>query len=359
MKGDFAQRIVQWQSHHGRHHLPWQGTTDPYRIWLSEIMLQQTQVSTVLAYYQRFLERFPDVQALAAAPAEDVMALWAGLGYYTRARNLHRCAQVVVAEHGGRFPGTAAELATLPGIGRSTGAAIAAFAYGERAAILDGNVRRVLARHQGIEGDTTSNSVQKQLWIVAEQLLPAADTPDLAQAMTAYTQGMMDLGATVCTRGMPECAICPVKADCIALKEARQLELPGKRVRKAQPLRERHLLWVQHGNLTLLERRPPTGIWGGLLSLPELDLPHYDDDTVAQACRALGLEPLDLPRASTPFEHVFTHFRLHATPWRLQARSSALKDDDSLVWLPPAALGEAGMPAPIRRLLLGEQGSLF
>ncbi|MCK9511180.1 MAG: A/G-specific adenine glycosylase [Pigmentiphaga sp.] len=343
-----AERVIAWQRSHGRHSLPWQGTRDPYRIWLSEIMLQQTQVSTVLPYYQRFLERFPTVADLAAAPVGEIMALWAGLGYYTRARNLHGCAQRIVAEHGGRFPASAEALATLPGIGRSTAAAVAAFAYGERAAILDGNVRRVLARHHGVDGDPASPGVLRRLWEVAE-----AELPDLSRhndghaAMTAYTQGLMDLGATVCTRGMPACERCPLTDSCVALREARQLELPGKRRRKAAGERQVHLLWIRHQDHTLLEQRPPRGIWGGLLSLPECD-----DGDIAAACRRLGIEPDGEPEPLAPFQHVFTHFRLHATPWRIQAGRLALAEDGRHQWLEASALNDAALPAPIRKLLV-------
>jgi len=343
-----AERVIAWQRRHGRHSLPWQGTRDPYRIWLSEIMLQQTQVSTVLPYYQRFLERFPTVADLAAAPVGDVMALWAGLGYYTRARNLHGCAQRIVAEHGGRFPGSAEILATLPGIGRSTAAAVAAFAYGERAAILDGNVRRVLARHHGIDGDPASTGVLRRLWEVADAELPDLDRHDDGHAaMAAYTQGLMDLGATVCTRGMPACERCPLTDSCVALREARQLELPGKRQRKAAGERHVHLLWIRHDGLTLLEQRPPRGIWGGLLSLPECE-----NDDIAAACRRLGIQLEGEPRRLPPFEHVFTHFRLQATPWQIHAGHLALAESSQHCWLDAPALQGAALPAPIRKLLV-------
>jgi A/G-specific adenine glycosylase len=344
----FAQRVITWQREHGRHTLPWQNTHDPYRIWLSEIMLQQTQVATVIPYYERFLSRFPDIASLAAAPEAEVMELWAGLGYYTRARNLHRCAQIVMSDWSGRFPGSAKEIETLPGIGRSTAAAVAAFAYGERSPILDGNVRRVFARHFGIEGDPASRAVQDRMWLRAEAELPAPhEAPDRqADDMRAYTQGLMDLGATLCTRGTPDCGRCPVRGTCVALREARQHELPTPRTRKAVPERSTHMLWVVHQDSILLERRPSPGIWGGLLSLPE-----FDGEDVDSACRRLGVMPEDI-QALPPFTHTFTHFRLTATPWRVTARAIALLDDDRHRWVPSDALGSAALPAPIRKLLL-------
>src|SRR5690606_5792790 len=228
---DFASRIVAWQRSHGRHGLPWQRTQDPYRIWLSEIMLQQTQVATVIPYYQRFLERFPDVAALAAASQEEVMPYWAGLGYYARARNLHRCAQAIVNEWSGRVPPTAQQIASLPGIGRSTAAAIAAFARGGRAPILDGHVKRVVPRPFGIEGDPARRDVEQRLWALAEAQVAAAPRLDMA----AYTQGLMDLGATLCTRGRPDCGGCPLADTCVARREGRQAELPTPKTRKAIP----------------------------------------------------------------------------------------------------------------------------
>ncbi|GAA5232680.1 A/G-specific adenine glycosylase [Verticiella sediminum] len=349
----FAERIIRWQRSHGRHALPWQNTRDPYRIWLSEIMLQQTQVATVIPYYERFLARYPDVASLAAAPDADVMALWAGLGYYTRARNLHRCAREIVAQWEGRFPPDAERIATLPGIGRSTAAAVAAFAYGERAAILDGNVRRVFARHFGMAGDPASAKVQAGMWERADAELPAPG-PAQADDMRAYTQGLMDLGATLCTRGVPDCARCPVRETCVALREARQHELPTPRKRKAVPERSAHLLWVEHRGRTLFERRPPSGIWGGLLSLPE-----FEGEDAAAACRRLGVEPGQIDRLD-PFVHTFTHFRLTATPWRVAAAGIALREADRHEWLEPERLADGGLPAPIKKLLCDRrQGGLF
>ncbi len=331
---DFAGRVVRWQRQSGRHGLPWQGGHDPYPIWLSEIMLQQTQVATVLPYFQRFMARFPDVRALAAAPLEEVLALWAGLGYYARARNLHACARQVVERHGGRFPRTAAGLAELPGIGRSTAAAIAAFAYGERAAILDGNVKRVLCRHFAIEG-VPVGKVEKALWSLAETLLPAG--PE----MGAYTQGLMDLGATLCQRGRPRCEPCPVAESCLARQQGRQESLPTPKPTKTQRRRQAVFLLLTDGEHVLLERRPPAGIWGGLLSLPEgLDLlPRW-------GLGDLMLEPLP------PREHVFTHFRLEIRP--LLGRVAAmplLAGEPGLLWLPLAEARDAGVPVPVARLL--------
>ena len=235
----FAARVIRWQHTHGRHGLPWQ-TNDPYRVWLSEVMLQQTQVATVLAYYPRFIDRFPDVRALAAAQLDDVLALWSGLGYYSRARNLHRCAQEVVAMHGGEFPRSAAQLESLPGIGRSTAAAIASFCFGERVASLDGNVKRVLARVLAFGEDLAQARGTSQLWEYAQELLPKRD---LATAMPAYTQGLMDLGATLCMSRQPQCDACPVAGSCAARAEGRQLQYP---VKSRKLRRSSQAMWLLH-----------------------------------------------------------------------------------------------------------------
>jgi A/G-specific adenine glycosylase len=338
--GSFAARVVRWQRAHGRRDLPWQGSRDAYRIWLSEIMLQQTQVATVIPYYERFLARCPTVAALAAAPGDDVMALWSGLGYYARARNLHRAAKEVVARHGGVFPSDAASLAELPGIGRSTAAAIAAFAAGERGAILDGNVRRVLARHAGIGGDPTSAAVVAALWQAAESRLPADD-------IEAYTQGMMDLGAGICTARRPACLLCPVPADCVARREDRVGELPGRRARRESPRRRIAMLVVLSRGEVLLEKRPPTGIWGGLWSLPEAPAGADVREAVgAWGFTAAEIEPL------APFEHAFTHFTLEVTPWRVRPRSpSRLVADRPATWMALADIAGAALPSPVRKLL--------
>lgn len=330
--GDFARRIIAWQKRSGRHDLPWQQNgrkRDPYRIWLSEIMLQQTQVATVIPYYQRFLARFPDLASLAAASSEAVMALWSGLGYYARARNLQRAAQQVVAQWGGHFPRNASDIETLPGIGRSTAAAIAVFAFGARAAILDGNVKRVLARAFGIDGFPGEKTVANRLWALAESLLPERD-------IKAYTQGLMDLGATLCLLRRPRCGDCPLAAQCVALRESRIAELPSPRARRAVPQRAVTLLVLHCRGRVLLERRPPKGIWGGLLSLPELAAGKPPR-------RCAGATQLPLVR------HAFTHFRLDITP--LLCKVSRCNTPEGGVWLSLKALDEAPLPAPIRRIL--------
>ncbi|HEY9319163.1 MAG TPA: A/G-specific adenine glycosylase [Achromobacter sp.] len=353
---EFAPRIVAWQRQHGRHDLPWQNTRDPYRIWLSEIMLQQTQVATVIPYYDRFLQRFPDVAALAAAAQEDVMPYWAGLGYYARARNLHRCAQEIARDWGGRFPPTAQTIATLPGIGRSTAAAIAAFAYGERSPILDGNVKRVFTRHFGIAGDPSKRDVETRLWALADAQVEAA--PDLD--MAAYTQGLMDLGATLCTRGKPACDKCPVAQTCVARREGRQAELPTPKVRRAIPERETCMLVLQHQGAFLLQQRPEPGIWGGLWSLPEFDVAG-DPDT---ASRALGLEPEQRFELAA-FAHTFTHYRLHIRPWLVPVRAASLREAALPErWVHADKLASMALPAPVKKLLqglveAGMQDSLF
>jgi len=350
---DFSVRLIAWQREHGRHDLPWQNTRDPYRIWLSEIMLQQTQVSTVIPYYARFLARFPDVAALAAAPADDVMTLWAGLGYYTRARNLHRCAQVVVEQHGGRFPESVEALAELPGIGRSTAAAIASFAFGARATILDGNVKRVLARVFGVEGFPGEKKVENGMWLLAESLLPVNATDD---DISAYTQGLMDFGATLCARGKPDCVRCPFAVDCVANVTGRQRELPAARPKKTVPTRRTWMLLLRDGDTVMLEKRPPSGIWGGLWSLPEA----ADEAALVQLARDFGATADVSPLA--PLTHVFTHFRLDIEPRIAEfdhAATVASARDADTVWISLNELDAYGVPAPVRKLLEALQGSLI
>lgn len=340
----FAATLVEWQRHHGRHDLPWQ-TRDAYRVWLSEIMLQQTQVDTVIPYYARFLERFPDVASLAAAPLDAVLGLWSGLGYYARARNLHRAAQRVIDDHGGKFPRTAAQLAELPGVGRSTAAAIASFCFGERVAILDGNVKRVLCRHFAIEGFPGERAVEQKLWALAESLLPVRE-------IEAYPQALMDLGATLCTRGKPRCADCPVKQTCLALNAERQADLPTPRPKKTVPQRACGVLLVKAGSAWLLEQRPASGIWGGLYSLPEL---AAGETAEACALRRLGFAGLAFA-AGEALRHSFTHFTLTLTPWRSELPAVPVQAmEPGLRWVDAEEIAALGLPAPIRRIITRER----
>ena len=338
----FAGRIVRWQRAHGRNTLPWQDTHDPYRVWLSEIMLQQTQVATVLDYYARFLERFPGVRQLAAAEPDEVMALWSGLGYYSRARNLHRCAQDVVALHAGQFPRTAQALQTLPGIGRSTAAAIASFCFGERVAILDGNVKRVLTRVLGYGADLAQAAHERQLWDHAQAMLPRRT---LAESMPRYTQGLMDLAATVCTARNPACLACPVSNLCVARREGEPEAYPVK-TRKLK--RSAQALWLLRAHnrdgLTWLERRPASGIWAGLFCLPVFE----SRDALRAAVPVKAHPRLE---DGEPFRHVLTHKDLHLHPVVVQMASERPPANSEGAWYADAELHRLGLPAPIRRLL--------
>ncbi len=349
----FSADVIRWQKQHGRHSLPWQQTRDAYKVWLSEIMLQQTQVTAVIPYYQRFLESFPTVQDLAAASSEQVMSHWSGLGYYTRARNLHKCAQQVVALYGGRFPSDPALLKELPGIGRSTAAAITAFSYGTRAAILDGNVKRVFARVFGVEGYPGAKPVEDGLWLRAEALLPEQD-------IESYTQGLMDLGATLCTRSSPACPRCPLQQRCVACASGRMAELPVRKPKKQQREKQAVMLVMLHEGQVLLEQRPDSGIWGGLLSLPELDgMQDVDDepdalsDAFPEVTRmAQQFGDVDTIEALPPFAHVFTHFKLNVTPIQFNMASRHDKIAESRhVWYPTQQIGDAPLPAPVKKLL--------
>ncbi|HLX30933.1 MAG TPA: A/G-specific adenine glycosylase [Casimicrobiaceae bacterium] len=345
----FAARVVAWQRMHGRRDLPWQQAPDPYRIWLSEIMLQQTQVATVLPYFVRFVAAFPDVAALASAPLARVLEHWSGLGYYRRAHHLHAAARIVVERHDGRFPSDSATLATLPGIGRSTAAAIAAFSGGERAAILDGNVKRVLARHGGVDGWPGAPKVEARLWEIASSRLPNLDGEgDACGTMTAYTQGLMDLGATVCTRNRPRCDACPVGDDCVAHREQRSDVLPACRPRKLLPKREINVLLLEHDGRLLFERRPLLGVWPGLWGFPEFDV---NDDLSERACARFGIvanECVPMP----VLRHVFTHFALTMHPMRIRLEAPpAQAHADDLTWLSIDEARSAAVPAPVRRML--------
>ena len=326
---NFARKLVAWQRKSGRHDLPWQRTRDPYRVWLSEVMLQQTQVSAVIPYYERFIERFPDVRALAAADEDAVLRLWSGLGYYARGRNLRKAAMLVAARGG--FPDTAEGLEALPGVGRSTAGAIAVFAFGRRSPILDGNVKRVLSRRFGTPGG---------LWQLAESLVPARD-------VETYTQGLMDLGATVCTRSKPACGGCPVADDCVALREGRIAELPARKARKALPLRRATWLVLLDRGEVLLERRPSQGLWGGLWAFPELAV-----KSAAAQCRARHACTIARPEKMAPLEHGFTHFRLAAQPLLCSVRSrSRGVAQDGAMWIALSDAMGAAVPVPVRKVL--------
>ncbi|PRC93768.1 A/G-specific adenine glycosylase [Solimicrobium silvestre] len=351
----FSQDVVQWQKLHGRHSLPWQQSRDAYRVWLSEIMLQQTQVAAVIPYYQRFLTSFPDVVSLANASSEQVMAHWSGLGYYTRARNLHACAKRVTQEYAGVFPHQPELLAELPGIGRSTAAAIAAFSYGARAAILDGNVKRVFTRVFGIDGIPAVRAVEDDLWQRAQALMPEGK-----EQIQAYTQGLMDLGATLCTRSKPRCEACPLQARCVALATNRVAELPAKKPKKAIPTKQIMMLLLLNKQQVLLEKRPESGIWGGLYSLPELayeagmpmqQLSQYFEAAV----RPFG--DLDMLVPLAKITHVFSHFKLEISPYQcsLKRRISAIAEDTH-VWYPIEQCDNAPLPAPIKKLLMQVSG---
>ena len=296
---NFSSRIVAWQQQHGRHTLPWQTSRNPYPIWVSEVMLQQTQVATVIPYFLRFMERFPDLLSLANASEDRVLEVWSGLGYYSRGRNLHKAAQRVVGYYGGAFPQAVTCLETLPGVGRSTAGAIAALAFGNTHAILDGNVKRVLARHAGICGWPGDKLIEKKLWTLAESLLPKTK-------IEAYTQGMMDLGASLCTRTRPTCASCPVANDCVGLNQARVSELPMRKPKKILPEKQVQMLILIDGDQILLEKRPSSGIWGGLWSFPEIE-PSIDSQQHCQQQLGYSVKM----RTSLPVvRHSFTHFRL-------------------------------------------------
>ena len=340
---EFAARLLAWYDRHGRFDLPWQHPRTPYRVWLSEIMLQQTQVAVVIPYFQRFVTALPDLPALAHAPQDQVLALWSGLGYYARARNLHAAAQHCMTHHGGALPRDLAALQALPGIGRSTAGAILSQAWNEPVPILDGNVKRVLCRVFGIEGWPGTPAVEKQLWALAEGLLPQTRPTD-------WTQAQMDFGATLCTRARPACPRCPLQDMCVAYRSNRIATLPTPRPCKALPVRDTWMLIIEdNAGRILLWRRPPTGVWAGLWSLPEHAEPAQAH---AWAKRQLATD-LATARALPPLEHQFSHFRLRIHPQRLACNgmASAIGDNPDLRWTPRDELPALGLPAPIRKLL--------
>ena len=337
----FGSAVLDWYDQHGRKDLPWQQGITPYRVWVSEIMLQQTQVSTVLGYFGRFMDALPNVQALAAAPVDEVLHLWTGLGYYTRARNLQKTAQIVVAEHGGEFPASLARLSELPGIGRSTAGAIASLSMGLRAPILDGNVKRVLARYSAQEGYPGEPKVAAQLWALAEQLTPAA-------RVNHYTQAMMDLGATLCTRSKPSCLLCPLQSGCQAHLLGLQSRYPIPKPRKVLPQKSTLMpLLANRDGAILLYRRPASGLWGGLWSLPELLAGEELDGLALQHGLILG-ERQALPALT----HTFSHFQLAIEPWlvHVEQASSAVAEGDWL-WYNLATPPRLGLAAPVKKLL--------
>ncbi len=343
----FADRLLEWFDRHGRHDLPWQHPREAYRVWISEVMLQQTQVATVIPYFERFMARFPTVARLAEASQDEVLRHWAGLGYYARARNLHAAAKAIVSRHGGAFPNRFDEVSALPGIGRSTAGAILAQADGQRIAILDGNVRRVLARHVGVEGWPGQPRVQARLWQVAEGLLPATRLAD-------YTQAIMDLGNAVCRSRAPSCLLCPVGADCVARREDRVASLPSPKPASERARREAQVLLICNARAeVLMMRRPPVGIWGGLWC-PPLVAPgdSLDDEAARSGARAGGAVTL------APIRHAFTHFDYDLSPLRLQADAAAapcaVAENDGRMWIKLSDPGSwPGLPAPIRKLLEG------
>jgi A/G-specific adenine glycosylase len=358
----FSQRVIAWQRKFGRHDLPWQERRDAYRIWVSEIMLQQTQVATVIPYYQRFIGEFPAVELLAAAPLDRIMQLWSGLGYYSRARNLHRCAQALMQRFDGKFPQDTMALESLPGIGRSTAAAIASLAFGVPAAILDGNVKRVMARHFGIAGYPGEMAVQKRLWQVAERAVPT-------QEIEPYTQGLMDLGASVCLRSKPQCSKCPVNQSCVALRTAQVSLIPSAKPRAPLPERFVLLLMISRGDEILVLKRPPSGIWGGLWSLPELPLSaaEYEEHQCSAATRSQVLGWLadqglvsDSMTTLATFDHRFTHFRLNILPLMvsLSSRAASVSSpakwhvaEPAMLWLKLQDVTDAALPKPVKSLL--------
>jgi A/G-specific adenine glycosylase len=340
-----APRLLAWFDAHGRHDLPWQRKRSPYSVWVSEIMLQQTQVGTVIPFYRRFMRRFPTVAALAAAPLDDVLGAWAGLGYYARARNLWKAARIVAAEHRGRVPKGFDALHALPGIGRSTAGAILAQSFGQHWPILDGNVKRVLARYHGVAGWPGLPAVANELWRYAE-----AHTPH--ERVADYTQAIMDLGATLCTRSRPACTLCPLASDCAAAEAGAQALYPAPRPKRERAQRHVAVLVVRDpSGRVLLERRPATGIWGGLYSLPELPA----DDSPREWCARMLGAAVAAERALETIEHAFTHFDLDLSPSLLDlaAAPAAVMDRDDWHWCLPGATLDVGVPAPVARLLGG------
>lgn len=337
---DFAEKLIAWQQVHGRHDLPWQQTRDPYAVWVSEIMLQQTQVSAVIGYYDRFMQRFPTIASLAEAEQDEVMRYWSGLGYYSRARNLHHAAQTIMREHGGIFPTDFDTIQTLKGIGRSTAAAISVFAFNQRQTILDGNVKRVLARLHAVSGWPGLPEVEKKLWQIAEHLLPV-------QGLPSYVQGLMDFGATLCTRTKPRCVDCPMQTQCMSYQQQQVAQLPSPKPRKALPEKQVTMLMILDAGEILLERRPNQGIWGGLWSLPEISPTQIAVPYVQQT---LGMETETLEVLPVLW-HTFTHFKLEIIPQPLLLIGRRPSLPPNMHWLGLTDAIAAALPAPVRTLI--------
>lgn len=345
-KDNFSQRLLRWFQQHGRKDLPWQRNPTPYRVWVSEIMLQQTQVATVIPYFERFMQRFPDIAALAAAHQDEVLHLWTGLGYYARGRNLHQAARKIRDQYGGEFPTDLEQVMTLPGIGRSTAGAVLSLSLGQRHAILDGNVKRVLARYHAIEGWPGTPAIEKAMWQLAEQHTPTRNN-------AVYTQAIMDLGATVCRRSRPLCPLCPQQRACRALTQGLQNKLPWPRPKKQLPSRNTTMLMLANGEgRVLLLQRPPTGIWGGLWSFPELEQDNPSDTEIRRWCRDNLGHQVKVNERWPVLRHSFSHFHLDIEPVWLRSSKAVIRiAEDNLTWFSPAAPAALGLAAPVKQLL--------
>ncbi|WP_218354343.1 A/G-specific adenine glycosylase [Alteromonas lipotrueiana] len=340
MTHTFSNQVLNWYDIYGRKHLPWQQQVTPYRVWVSEIMLQQTQVATVIPYYERFMTSFADVQTLAAAPVDDVLHHWTGLGYYARARNLHKAAKQIVEDHNGKFPQTLEQVIALPGIGRSTAGAVLSLACAQRHAILDGNVKRVLARYYAIEGWPGQKKVENTLWSLAEQNLPS-------ERCQHYTQAMMDLGAMVCTRSRPKCDACPLQSECLAYAQGRQADFPGKKPKKDKPVKNTNLVALLVAGQIYLIQRPLSGLWGGLYGFIE------SQQSVEQVAKEYGLTNFN-QHTLTSFRHTFSHFHLDITPVLLIAQQQNIMnvaEELSARWFPLNEPIEVGLAAPTKKII--------
>ena len=340
----FQQYILDWFDQHGRKHFPWQKNKTAYRVWVSEIMLQQTQVNTVIPYYKKFMDEFPDLKSLANAHDDKVLHLWAGLGYYSRARNLHRAAKMVMQEFHGKFPDNSTDLQKLPGIGRSTAAAILSIAFNQQAAILDGNVKRVLARFHGIN-EVMTKKVENDLWMFAERYMPAKRSAD-------YTQAIMDLGATICVRKNPLCTQCPLMKYCLAYKNEMTHLIPAKKIVKALPVRESTLLILKNNDQVFLLKRPPIGIWGGLWSFPEIE-GEPEKKSIHSFCLKRFKMSVSDYQTLDPFRHTFTHFHLHIHPVVISVKRKAQRvmEDEMQIWYNPSRPEAVGLPKPIQLIM--------